>query len=174
MFDRTFSSSARPAPDLIVFNAGNNKRVAFRDVSVELFEDFWRVGCFAGFLVGREAARRLVPLGRGTVIFTGASGSLRGKTAFGHFAAAKAGLRMISQSMAREFGPKGIHVAHVVIDGGINGDRLRASQPARVVEQGETGLLGIDAIALTYWQIHRQHPSAWTQEIDLRPSVEVF
>jgi len=76
--------------------------------------------------------------------------------------------------MAREFGSQGIHVAHAVIDGGINGDRLRASQPTRVAEKGETGLLGIDAIAETYWQIHRQHPSAWTQEIDLRPSVEVF
>lgn len=174
LFDRAFTSVDRAPPDLIVFNAGNNKRTAFREVSAELFEDFWRVGCFAGFLVGREAAKRLVPLGSGTVIFTGASGSLRGKAAFGHFAAAKAGLRMISQSMAREFGPQGIHVAHVVIDGGINGDRLRASQPARVAEQGETGLLGIDAIAQTYWQLHRQHPSAWTQEIDLRPSVEPF
>jgi NAD(P)-dependent dehydrogenase (short-subunit alcohol dehydrogenase family) len=175
LFNRAFAGAKGLAvPDLIVFNAGNNKRVAFRDVTVELFEDFWRVGCYAGFLVGREAARRLVPLGRGTVIFTGASGSMRGKPAYGHFAAAKAGLRMISQSMAREFGPHGIHVAHAVIDGGINGDRLRASQPARVAEKGETGLLGIDAIAETYWQIHRQHPSAWTQEIDLRPSVEVF
>jgi NAD(P)-dependent dehydrogenase (short-subunit alcohol dehydrogenase family) len=174
LFDRAFSAAGRAAPDLVVFNAGNNKRVEFRDVSAELFEDFWRVGCFAGFLVGREAARRLVPLGRGTVLFTGASGSMRGKAAYGHFAAAKAGLRMISQSMAREFGPQGIHVAHAVIDGGINGDRLRASQPTRVAEKGETGLLGIDAIAETYWQIHCQHPSAWTQEIDLRRSVEVF
>jgi NAD(P)-dependent dehydrogenase (short-subunit alcohol dehydrogenase family) len=173
LFERAFSKE-RTAPDLVVFNAGNNKRMEFRDVSADLFEDFWRVGCFAGFLVGREAARHLVPLGRGTVIFTGASGSMRGKAAYGHFAAAKAGLRMISQSMAREFGPQGIHVAHAVIDGGINGDRLRASQPARVAEKGETGLLGIAAIADTYWQIHRQHPSAWTQEIDLRPSVEVF
>lgn len=174
LFDRAFSPTGRDAPDLVVFNAGNNKPVPFRDVSVELFEDFWRVGCYAGFLVGREAARRLVPIGRGTVIFTGASGSLRGKAAYGHFAAAKAGLRMISQSMAREFGPHGLHVAHVVIDGGINGDRLRALQPIRVTEKGETGLLSIEAIALTYWQIHRQHPSAWTQEIDLRPSIEPF
>ena len=99
--------------------------IDFREVTAQLFEDFWRVGCFAGFLVGREAARRLVPLGRGTVIFTGASGSLRGKAGFAQFAAAKAGLRMISQSMAREYGAKGVHVAHVVIDGGINGQRLR-------------------------------------------------
>jgi NAD(P)-dependent dehydrogenase (short-subunit alcohol dehydrogenase family) len=114
LFDRAFSAAGRAAPDLVVFNAGNNKRVEFRDVSAQSFEDFLRVGCFAGFLVGREAARHLVPLGWGTVLFTGASGSIRGKAAYGHFAAAKAGLRMISQSMAREFGPQGIHVAHAV------------------------------------------------------------
>ncbi len=108
---------------------GNNQRIDFLDLRADQFEQFWRVGCFGGFLVGREAARRLVPLGRGTIIFTGASGSLRGKPGFAHFAAAKAGLRMISQSMAREYGPLGIHVAHVVIDGGINGDRLLSRMP---------------------------------------------
>src|SRR6478609_1596618 len=118
--------------DLVVYNAGNNKKLDFRELSAQMFEDFWRIGCFGGFLVGREAARRLVPLGRGTVLFTGASGSLRGKPGFAHFAAAKAGLRMLSQSMAREFGPLGIHVAHVVIDGGINGDRLLSRMPELV------------------------------------------
>ena len=134
----------------------------------------WRIGCFGGFLVGREAARRLVPLGRGTVLFTGASGSMRGKPGFAHFAAAKAGLRMLAQSMAREYGPQGIHVAHVVIDGGIDGDRLRKRLPAMVAERGEDGLLGVDAIAETYWHIHRQGRSAWAQEIDLRPFKENF
>ena len=128
--------------DVVVFNAGNNQHVDFREVTAALFEDFWRVGCFAGFLVGREAARRLVPLGRGTVIFTGASGSLRGKPGFAQFAAAKAGLRMISQSMAREFGPLGVHVAHVVIDGGINGHRLRSRRPQIVEERGRTACSG--------------------------------
>ena len=161
-------------PDLVVFNAGNNRRVDFKDLSAELFEDFWRVGCFAGFLVGREAARRLVPLGRGTMIFTGASASLRGKPGYAQFAAAKAGLRMISQSMAREYGPLGIHVAHVVIDGGIDGERLRKARPQAIAERGADGLLGIEAIAETYWHIHRQHPSAWAQEIDLRPFKESF
>src|SRR5207253_1599830 len=99
-------------------------------------EEFWRVGCFGGFLVGREAARRLVSLGRGTVLFTGASGSLRGKPGFAHFAASKAGLRAIAQSMAREFGPLGIHVAHVVIDGGIDGDRLRSRAPDIAAQRG--------------------------------------
>ena len=108
------------------------------------------------------------------MIFTGASGSLRGKGGFAQFAAAKAGLRMISQSMAREFGPLGLHVAHVVIDGGINGQRLLSRRPQLAQERGEDGLLGVDAIAETYWQIHRQHRSAWTQEVDLRPFKENF
>jgi NAD(P)-dependent dehydrogenase (short-subunit alcohol dehydrogenase family) len=162
------------AADLVLFNAGNNQRIDFRATSAAEFEDFWRVGCFAGFLVGREAARRLVPLGRGTVIFTGASGSVRGKPGFAHFAAAKAGLRMIAQSMAREFAPLGLHVAHVVIDGGINGHRLRSRLPDILAQRGEDGLLGIDAIAETYWQIHRQPRSAWTHEVDLRPFKEPF
>ncbi len=175
LFDRAMSPGpGRDPADLVVANAGNNRRVDFRELSAELFEDFWRVGCFGGFLVGREAPRRLVPLGRGTVIFTGASGSLRGKPGYAHFAAAKAGLRMISQSMAREYGPQGLHVAHVVIDGGIDGDRLRRLRPGSITERGEDGLLGIDAIAEAYWQIHRQQPSAWTQEIDLRPFKETF
>ena len=146
----------------------------FANSSAEMFEDFWRIGCFGGFLVGREAARRLVPLGRGTVLFTGASGSMRGKPGFAHFAAAKAGLRMIAQSMAREYGPLGIHVAHVVIDGGIDGDRLRRGRPDAIKERGEDGLLGIEAIAEAYWQLHRQARSAWTQEIDLRPFKASF
>lgn len=175
LFDRAVSPPAGREPaDLVVFNAGNNRRIDFREISAELFEEFWRVGCFGGFLVGREAARRLVPLGRGTVIFTGASASLRGKPGFAQFAAAKTGLRMIAQSMAREYGPHGIHVAHVVIDGGIDGERLRSRRPDSIKQRGEDGLLNIDAIAEAYWQIHRQRPSAWTQEIDLRPFKEAF
>src|SRR5260370_1439780 len=154
---------------LVVFNAGNNRRIDFRELSPQLFEEFWRVGCFGGFLVGREAARRLVPLGRGTVIFTGASASLRGKPGFAHFAAAKAGLRMIAQSMAREYGPLGIHVAHVVIDGGIDGERLRSRRPEIVEERGEDGLLGIEAIAEAYWQIYPQPRSASPHVLDMVP-----
>jgi NAD(P)-dependent dehydrogenase (short-subunit alcohol dehydrogenase family) len=175
LFDRAMAAGDGFEPaDLIVYNAGNNRRLDFRELSAETFEEFWRVGCFGGFLVGREAARRLVPLGRGTVIFTGASGSLRGKPGFAHFAAAKAGLRAIAQSMAREYGPHGIHVAHVVIDGGIRGERLLSRNPRLLEERGEDGLLGIDAIAEAYWQIHRQQRSAWTHEIDLRPFKEAF
>jgi NAD(P)-dependent dehydrogenase (short-subunit alcohol dehydrogenase family) len=175
LFDRAVAPGNGADPvDLVVSNAGNNQRIDFRELSAQTFEDFWRVGCFSGFLVGREAARRLVPLGRGTVIFTGASASLRGKPGFAQFAAAKAGLRMIAQSMAREYGPLGIHVAHVVVDGGIDGERLRSRRPEAVRERGEDGLLGIDAIADTYWHIHRQQRSAWAQEIDLRPFKETF
>lgn len=175
LFDRAMTASPdRDPPDLVVFNAGNNQPIDFRELTAAQFEDFWRVGCFGGFLVGREAARRLVPLGRGTVLFTGASASLRGKPKFAHFSAAKAGLRMISQSMAREYGPQGIHVAHVVVDGGIDGDRLRKRLPQLVEQRGEDGLLGIDAIAETFWHLHRQPRSAWAQEIDLRPFKEPF
>lgn len=175
LFDHAMTARAGfDAPDLVVYNAGNNRMLDFRELSAESFEDYWRVGCFGGFLVGREAARHLVPLGRGTVIFTGASGSLRGKPGFAHFAAAKAGLRMISQSMAREYGPLGIHVAHVVIDGGIDGERLRTRAPDMVKARGEDGLLAVDAIAETYWHLHRQPRSAWAQEIDLRPFKETF
>jgi NAD(P)-dependent dehydrogenase (short-subunit alcohol dehydrogenase family) len=175
LFDRAMSpgNGCRPA-DLVVYNAGNNRRIDFREVTARDFEKFWQVGCFGGFLVGREAARRLVPLGRGTVIFTGASASLRGRPGFAHFAAAKAGLRAISQSMAREYGPQGIHVAHVVIDGGINGERLLSRYPERLRQAGEDGFLDIDAIADAYWHIHRQHRTAWTQELDLRPYKEGF
>ena len=102
------------------------------------------------------------------------SGSLRGRPGFAHFAAAKAGLRAISQSMAREYGPLGIHVAHVVIDGGINGERLRTLWQDAVAQRGEGGLLEIDAIAEAYWQLHQQRKSAWTQELDLRPFKESF
>ncbi len=175
LFDLAFEpADGLDPPDVVVFNAGNNAIIEFTELTAAQFEDFWRVGCFGGFLVGREAARRLLPLGRGTILFTGASGSLRGKADFAHFAAAKAGLRMISQSMARAYGARGLHVAHVVIDGGIDGDRLRNLLPQVVERLGSDGLLGVDGIAETYWQIHRQPRSAWTQEVDLRPYKEAF
>lgn len=175
LFDRAMAPGADRAPaDLVVSNTGVNQHVDFRAVSAQLFEDLWRIGCYAGFLAGREAARRLVPLGRGTVLFTGASASLRGKPGFAQFSAAKAGLRMVAQSMAREYGPLGIHVAHVVIDGGIDGERLRSRRPEAVAARGKDGLLDIDAIAETYWHIHRQQRSAWMHEADLRPFKESF
>ncbi len=166
--------ATHPAPELVVFNAGQNVRAPIRELDTTVFENAWRLGTFAGFLVGREAARAMVPRGSGTILFTGASASLRGRPGFAAFAAAKAGLRAITQSMARELGPQGIHVAHIVIDGGIAGDRLRSRAPERVTAAGEDGLLDLDAIAEAYAQLHRQHRSAWTQELDLRPFKENF
>jgi NAD(P)-dependent dehydrogenase (short-subunit alcohol dehydrogenase family) len=174
-FDRAMADDADGAPaDLIVHNVGNNMPGDFREMTADYFEMAWKLGCFAGFLVGREAARRLVPLGHGTMIFTGASASMRGRPRFAAFASAKMGLRAVAQSMAREFGPAGVHVAHVVIDGGIAGEKLLSRMPQRAEQVGPDGLLEIDAIAETYWHIHRQPRSAWTHEVDLRPFKESF
>ena len=160
--------------DLVCYNAGNNRPHDFVSMTADFFEDVWRVACFGGFLCGREAVRRMLPAGGGTIIFTGASASLRGKPTFAAFSAGKSGLRAVAQSMAREFGPQGIHVAHVVVDGSINGDRIRMNRPERVVEKGEDGLLGLDGIADTFVHIHSQPRTAWTHETDLRPHKEPF
>lgn len=159
---------------LALHNAGSNRSDSILELRREDFEQLWRDHCLGGFLVGREVAKAMVPRGWGTILFTGASGSLRGKAMFAAFAAAKAGLRAVSQSMARELGPKGIHIGHVVIDGGINGQRLLTRMPDRAAKAGDDGLLDIDAIAETYWHIHKQHRSAWTLEQDVRPWRESF
>jgi NAD(P)-dependent dehydrogenase (short-subunit alcohol dehydrogenase family) len=173
LFDAVLPAGAAPL-DFVAFNAGVNKAQDFRTLAAADFEAFWRTGCFAGFLIGREAARRLVPQGHGTVIFTGASGSLRGRPKFAAFAAAKSGLRAVAQAMAREFGPAGLHVAHVIIDGGIDGDWLKSAFPQMHAEKGSDGLLDPDVIAEAYWQLHVQPKSAWTHELDLRPYRESF
>ena len=175
LWDRAMADDADGTPaDLVVFNMGNNAAVDIREMTAQHFEDSWRVGCFAGFLFGREAVRRLAPLGRGTVIFTGASGSWRGRPRFAAFNATKGGLRLLVQSLAREFGPQGLHIAHAIIDGGIEGERLLSRMPDRKDKAGADGLLNIDAIADSYWHLHTQHRSAWTHEIDLRPYKEPF
>jgi NAD(P)-dependent dehydrogenase (short-subunit alcohol dehydrogenase family) len=164
-----------------VFNAGNAVRGGALDLTAAEFESTWRGGTFAGFLFAREAVRALLALDgsdaepvRGSLIFTGATASLRGGAKFAAFAAAKAGLRSLAQSLARDFGPQGIHVAHVVIDGGIDGERLRSRVPQRAADAGDDGLLAPAAIAEAYWQLHEQHRSAWTLELDLRPYNERF
>ena len=154
--------------------AGNNQRIDFRELTAQQFEDFWRVGCFGGFLVGREAARRLVPLGRGTVIFTGASGQHPRQARVRAFLRRQGRPSHDRAEHGARVRPLGVHVAHVVVDGGIDGDRLRSRGAARIRDRGEDGLLGIDAIAENYWHIHGQPRSAWTQEIDLRPFKETF
>ena len=156
--------------DLVVFNAGAFVRRGLLDTTVEEFERCWRVGCLGGFLVGRAAAREMVPRGRGTILFTGATASLRGGALFHNLAVPKFGLRALAQSMARELGPKGIHVGHVIIDGQIQSDRYATL----AAERPEDGLLSPDEIAASYLNLHRQHRSAWTLELDLRPWVERF
>jgi NAD(P)-dependent dehydrogenase (short-subunit alcohol dehydrogenase family) len=160
--------------ELAIYNAGNNTPGNVLDMTAEYFENAWRVGCFGGFLFGREAAKRMVTQARGTLIFTGASASLRGKPNFAAFAAAKAGLRALAQSLARDLGPKGVHVSHVVIDGGIAGDKILTRFPQFAERAGEDGLLDLDAIAESYWQLHLQHRSAWTHELELRPFKETW
>jgi NAD(P)-dependent dehydrogenase (short-subunit alcohol dehydrogenase family) len=159
---------------LTAFNAGNNSRMPILEMSASWFEKTWRLACFGGFLSGREAARRLVPRGRGSLFFTGATASLRGKPPFTAFASAKAGLRSLAQAMARELGPQGIHVGHFIIDGGIDGDKLRSAIPGVAEARGEDGLLQPDHIAEAYWQMHLQPRSAWSFEWDLRPFKEPF
>ena len=158
-----FERVEKRAPvEVAIFNAGANFRASILDTPAEMFEKIWRLGCYAGFLFGREAAKRMLARGKGTILFTGATASVRGSSQFAAFAAAKGGLRQVAQSMARELGPKNIHVAHVVIDGVI-----ARKQP------GE-GMLAPDAIAELFWQIHAQPRSAWTFEADLRPWAEKF
>lgn len=162
------------AVEAVAFVAATRVQGAFTDLTVEDFERVWRQSCLSGFLVAREAARRMLPRKRGSVIFTGASGSTRGRAGFAAFAAAKGGLRFMAQSMARELGPQGIHVATVLIDGAIDSERMWRDYRERMEKLGPDGAVHPDAIAETYWQIHNQHRSAWTHEVDLRPWKETF
>ena len=162
-------------PRLVVFNAGAFVRKAILDTTIEEFERCWRAGCLGGFLVGREAVRAMLAApgqGRhhGTLIFTGATASLRGGALFHNLAVPKFGLRALAQSMAREFQPQGIHVGHVIIDGQIESDRPGRSR----AERGADAVIDPNAIAESYYQLHLQPPSAWTLELDLRPYVEKF
>ena len=157
-----------------VHNAGSNRPAPFLKVSEERFEGHWREHALGGFHLAQAAIPALLSRGGGTLIFTGASGSLRGKANFAPFAAAKAAVRALAQSVAREFGPQGIHVGHIVIDGGIEGDRLLSLRPELKDARGPDGLLNIAAIADAYWVLHHQHRSAWTLELDLRPWSESF
>lgn len=177
LFERIAAEGFRP--ELVVFNASErNLPKPFLDMTPDYIEQMWRVCCYGGVLVGQEAIRRMLPQKQGTLIFTGATASLRGRAKFGGFAAAKAGLRAHAQAMAREFGPKGIHVAHVVVDGVVDGDRANqfgyGLGKAYLLSRGDDGSLKPDAVAESYWQLHRQHRSAWTHELDLRPYKEAF
>ena len=160
--------------DIAAYNVDSNIRSPLLETESETFAQLWRQNCLGGFLFGKEAVKYMLPQGSGSLFFTGATASLRAKPPFTAFASAKAGLRALAQGMAREFSPHGIHVVHTVIDGVIDGERARTQFPEMVQQKGKDGLLQLDAIADSYWAIHRQHPSAWTHELDLRPYKEPF
>jgi NAD(P)-dependent dehydrogenase (short-subunit alcohol dehydrogenase family) len=170
--ERLFEAVGRDlgTPSLVAFNAGAFRPGSVLEIDVDDFVRCWEVGCLAGFLVGQAAARRMVAARAGTILLTGATAALRGSANFANLAVPKFGLRALAQSMARELGPKGIHVGHVIIDGQIRSERHRHLEDQR----GPDSLLQPDAIAEMYWQLHLQPRSAWTHELDLRPWSEKF
>jgi NAD(P)-dependent dehydrogenase (short-subunit alcohol dehydrogenase family) len=157
-----------------VHNAGGNEPAPFLQVSEERFTRHWREHALGGFQLAQAAIPLLLEHGGGSLFFTGASGSLRGKANFAPFASAKGALRNLAQSIAREYGPRNIHVGHVVVDGGIAGDRLLSRAPQMKEQRGADGMLHPDAIAEAYWDMHHQHRSAWTLELDVRPWSEIY
>ena len=158
--------------EVAVFNIGANVRFGIAETTERVYRKVWEMGALAGFLMGREVAKAMLPRGRGTIIFTGATASVRGSAGFAAFAGAKHALRALAQSMARELGPKGLHVAHVVIDGAIDTRFIAENFPERYALKERGGILSPDAIADNYWHLHCQDKSAWTHELDLRPWLE--
>ena len=158
--------------DAAVYNTGNNTPGRIEDMEASYFENSWRVCCFGGFLFGREAIRHMKRDGGGTVLFTGASASLRGRTNFGAFNSSKGALRNLAQAMAKEYGEDGIHVAHVVVDGAIGGDKIRQRYPDYVERLGEEGLVDLAAIVDAYEFLYRQPRRGWSFEVDVRTAVE--
>jgi NAD(P)-dependent dehydrogenase (short-subunit alcohol dehydrogenase family) len=163
----------RIAPlEMCLFNIGGNVNFPLLDTTERVFRKVWEMACYAGFLTGREAARQMLPRGRGSIFFTGATASLRGGNGYAAFASAKAGLRAVAQSMARELGPNNIHVAHLVIDAGVDTAWVRERRGLEAAEIEPDVLMNPASIAETYWQLHRQPRDAWTFEADLRPYGE--
>ena len=155
--------------EIAVFNIGANVRFNVADTSAQVYRKVWEMAAFAGFLMGREVAKHMMERQRGTIIFTGATASIRGGAGFSAFSGAKAALRMLAQSMARELGPQGIHVAHSIIDGGIDTEFVRGLRPDFDDAKANDLVLSPDAIAAQYVMLHKQHRSVWTHEFDLRP-----
>ena len=155
----------------VIFNIGANVNFPLLETTERVFRKVWELACYAGFLTGREAARRMLPHGRGSIFFTGATASMRGGSGYTAFAGAKFGLRAVAQSMARELGPHNIHVAHLVIDAGVDTEWVRKRLAARGGNSERT-LMNPASIAETYWQLHCQPRDAWTHEMDLRPDQE--
>lgn len=160
--------------EVVVFNIGANVRFSITETTERVYRKVWEMAALSGFLSGREAAKAMLPRGRGTIIFTGATASVRGGVGFSAFAGAKFALRALAQSMARELGPQGIHVAHPIIDGAIDTAFIRDNFPERYALREQDGILDPEHIAEQYWQIHCQPRSAWTHELDLRPWMETF
>ncbi|MDP9045091.1 MAG: SDR family oxidoreductase [Pseudomonadota bacterium] len=158
--------------EVLVFNIGANVASSVLEETARKYFKIWEMACFAGFLNGREVALRMVGRGRGTILFTGATAGLRGAANFAAFAGAKHALRALAQSMARELGPRGVHVAHVVVDGAIDTEFIRSSFPDRYALKDQDGILDPAHIAENYWHLHMQPRDAWTFEIDLRPYME--
>ena len=157
---------------VLVFNVGGNVRFGITETTARVYRKVWEMCALGGFLTGREAAKVMLPRKRGTIIFTGATASLRGGIGYAAFAGGKHALRALAQSMARELGPQGIHVAHCVIDGAIDTAFIEARFPERYALRDQDGILDPDAIADAYWRLHCQPRSAWTHELDLRPWLE--
>ncbi|MCM2347092.1 SDR family oxidoreductase [Acidovorax soli] len=155
-----------------IFNIGANVRFGITETTARVYFKVWEMACFGGFLMGREAAKVMLPRGRGTIIFTGATASLRGRDGFAAFAGAKHALRALAQSMARELWPQGIHVAHPVVDGAIDTEFIRSNFPERYATKDQGGIVNPDHIADLYWQIHMQPRDAWTHETEIRPWME--
>ena len=157
-------------PEVLVYNAGAFQMGGILEVSLEQFDFCFKANCAGAFYAAQQVLPAMQEAGRGTVLLTGATASMRGSAKFAALATGKFGLRALAQSMAREFGPQGIHVGHIVIDGQINTPRVREIAPDR----DDSTMLSPDAIAESYWQLHAQDPTAWTLELDLRPSPENF
>jgi NAD(P)-dependent dehydrogenase (short-subunit alcohol dehydrogenase family) len=164
--------AAGAAPDLAIYNAGNNTPGRIAEMEAAYFEKSWRVGCFGGFLFGREAVRRMVPNGGGVLLFTGASASLRGRSFFGAFNSAKGALRNLAQAMAKEYAGEGVHVGHVVVDGAIGGEKIKQGLPEYAERLGEEGMISLDGLVDAYAFLYQQPKAAWTFELDVRTSKE--
>jgi NAD(P)-dependent dehydrogenase (short-subunit alcohol dehydrogenase family) len=158
--------------EVAVFNIGANVNFPIADTTARVYFKVWEMACFAGFLMGREVSKVMQERGRGTIIFTGATASMRGGSGYAAFSGAKHALKALAQSMARELGPRGIHVAHSIIDGAIDTQWIKENFPDRYALKETAGIISPDAIAENYWHLHMQDRSAWTHELDLRPWSE--
>ena len=167
-----FDAASQAGPLAVaIYNAGNNTPGKIVDMEADYFENSWKICCFGGFLFAREALKRMQPSG-GALLFTGASASLRGRPGFGAFNSSKAALRTLAQALAKEYGPDNIHVGHVIVDGAINGEKIKTRWPEYAEKLGDEGMISIDGIVDAYEFLYKQPRAAWTFEVDLRTSIE--